>query len=91
MYLLRKYSERYCAVVTDLNMPQPDGIAIARYIHETIPSLPVVIVSADDDCTERIRNAGLTQTVCMVMRKPADPFMLVGYVNAQCAQKTNHA
>ena len=47
---LRALDERavsYCALVTDVRLPEVDGWAIARHGRELKPTLPVVYVSGD--------------------------------------------
>lgn len=78
--LLKLYPDRYLAVVLDLNIPPPDGLAIARYVSEAIPDLPVVVLSADADSADRVREAELARTVKFIIRKPADPMQLAGVI-----------
>jgi DNA-binding NarL/FixJ family response regulator len=35
-------------VITDLYMPDPDGVAITRHIHEKFPSIRAILVSAHE-------------------------------------------
>ena len=39
--------KNYCAVVTDVRLPQVDGWAIGRHARELNPTVPVVYVSGD--------------------------------------------
>jgi DNA-binding NtrC family response regulator len=79
--LLTRAKCDYCCVLLDLNIPPPDGVEIARFIHETCPELPVVIISGYPDLAERIENAKLAGLVRLVLMKPVDPEFLVRYVH----------
>lgn len=48
-------------VITDLKMPDGDGISLISQLHDRFPNLPVVMVSAyaTDDLVERIRQSGV--------------------------------
>lgn len=36
-------------VITDIKMPEVDGLTLAKYIHENYPSIPVIIISGFSD------------------------------------------
>jgi len=61
---------RFDAVVTDLEMPQMDGIALTREIRQQFSSLPVMILSGhtDDDSRETAFRAGARE----FLSKPFD-------------------
>ena len=48
-------------VITDLKMPDGDGLSLISQLHDRFPNLPVVMVSAyaTDDLVERIRKSGV--------------------------------
>ncbi len=48
-------------IITDLKMPDGDGLSLVDQLHDRFPNLPVVMVSAyaTDDLIERIRKAGV--------------------------------
>lgn len=48
-------------VITDLKMPDGDGLGLISQLHDRFPNLPVVMVSAyaTDDLVERIRKSGV--------------------------------
>jgi len=50
---LEKHSDLYC-VISDVMMPQMDGIALAAHIAETRPSLPMVLISGNQEPTEAL-------------------------------------
>ena len=87
MSLLRLYPDRYCQVVLQLNVPAPDGIRIAQHVREFIPDLPVTVLTSDPDAAERIRNAGLSRTVRLIIPKPTVPVAVVGYIHSHCARR----
>lgn len=50
---LRRTPDHFALVVTDLTMPEMDGIALARAVREVAPDLPVVL------CTGHAREVGV--------------------------------
>lgn len=40
-------------VVTDLRLPGPDGLVVARHARTRIPPIPVLLISADDSLSVR--------------------------------------
>lgn len=61
---------RFDAVVTDLEMPEMDGIALTREIRQHFSSLPVMIMTghSDDDSRETAFRAGARE----FLSKPFD-------------------
>ena len=61
---------RFDAVVTDLEMPEMDGIALTREIRQQFSSLPVMVMTgySDDDHRETAFRAGARE----FLRKPFD-------------------
>lgn len=57
-------------VITDLKLPDGDGLSLINQLHERFPKLPVVMVSAfaTDDLVARIRQAGVQK----FLAKPLD-------------------
>lgn len=47
MELLKK--QHYDLVITDIQMPEVDGLSLAKYIHENFPSIAVIIISGYND------------------------------------------
>ena len=47
MDLLKK--QHYDVVITDIQMPEVDGLCLAIYIHENLPATVVIIISGYDD------------------------------------------
>ncbi len=52
-------------VITDLRMPDGDGLTLANWIHQHIPRIPVVMVSAyaTDSLVSRFRDAGIEKFI----------------------------
>ncbi len=57
----RAHPRRYCAVVTDLSMPQMNGIQLARRLREIHPGIPVALCTgfSDPGAEVRARAAGV--------------------------------
>ena len=81
--LLTRTRFRYCCVVLDLNIPPPDGIEVAKFIHQKCRDLPVVVVSGHSDLAERIRNAEFGSVVKRIVMKPIDTSALVRFVHSE--------
>ena len=66
---------RFDAIVTDLEMPEMDGIALTRKLSKYFPDLPVMIMTglSDDDCKEIAFRAGARE----FLSKPFDVHNLV--------------
>ncbi len=71
-------------VITDLKMPDGDGITLFSKIHQRYPNLPVIMVSAyaTDDLLERIKESGVSK----FLPKPVD-FKELEDVVASCKVK----
>jgi len=79
---LLKRSRQYCCVLLDLNIPPPDGIAVAEFIRDSVPDLPVIVVSGYSDLAERMKNANLGSVVRLVVMKPIEASTIVNHVHA---------
>jgi len=62
-------------LVTDLRMPQIDGITVARLARTHCPTLPIVIVTAYPDLANRLDGA---EPMPQLFIKPLDYSALVG-------------
>ena len=78
----------YCAVVLDLNMPQANGIEVARYIKAHLSWLPVVVVSGSPGMIDNLRKSGLEDVAQLVMAKPVDPITIATFVDNKCRPVT---
>ena len=43
--LADRYGEYICAIITDLTMPEMDGIALACHFAKTLPQIPVLVLT----------------------------------------------
>jgi CheY-like chemotaxis protein len=75
--------EDYCCVLLDLNIPPPDGIELARFIHDNTPETPVVVVSGYPDLAARLKKADLGSVVRLVLSKPVDTAFLSRHVHGE--------
>jgi CheY-like chemotaxis protein len=69
-------------VVTDLYMPEEDGLELIAWLREFIPRVPVVAVSGGDRAT--LQAAGMLGAD-VILEKPLDPMTLVDVVRALLA------
>ena len=74
----------YCAMVLDLNMPEANGIEVARYVKAHMNWLPVVVVSGSPGMVENLRKSGLEDVAQLVMVKPVDPITIATFVDNKC-------
>lgn len=73
-------------VITDLKMPDGDGLSLLNDLHKRYPSLPVIMVSAfaTDDILEKIKESGASK----FLPKPID-FREIESVLAACKSRSN--
>ena len=73
-------------VITDLKMPDGDGIALFSELHRRYPDLPVIMVSAfaTDDILERMKESGIRK----FLHKPFD-FKEIEEAVASCRIRTS--
>ena len=66
----RVRQSRFDAVVTDLEMPEMDGIALTRELRQSFSGLPVMVMTGHsaDDCKEKAFRAGARE----FLSKPFD-------------------
>ena len=69
--------EPYAAVITDLNMPQMDGIELTRSLkhHPIYHDIPVIMLTTQGE--ERERNSGLEAGVSAFLTKPISQELLI--------------
>ena len=60
------------AVITDLDMPEMDGVELVRRLARTpqLSSIPVIVLTAIDPDDARDRLGGLASHVRLILRKP---------------------
>jgi len=69
--------ERFDCVLTDVRMPDMDGTAFYRLIHQERPGLPVILMTAYS--TDETIHQGLEEGVIGVMEKPLNISQLLGF------------
>jgi DNA-binding response OmpR family regulator len=84
--LKRALAASYDAVILDLLLPGLDGLSVLRELHEQLPELPVVIVSARSDLPTKLRGFGLGASDYL-----AKPFALDELVARLRVQLRKHA
>jgi two-component system response regulator YesN len=85
--LLTRNAERYCSLVLDLDLPEFNGIELARYVTNNHPSLPIIIVSGRHDLSMRLHDA-FNDSVKLVISKPIEPATVADVVHSQCLRLT---
>jgi DNA-binding response OmpR family regulator len=85
--LLKHNGVKYCSVVLDLNVPPPNGIEIAQFIMQSLPDLPVIVLSGYPDLAERLKATGLGTVVKLILVKPVEGEVLVAQVHGFCGRK----
>lgn len=80
----RRAPGQFQLVVSDIGMPGPDGVEVARQLHSLWPDLPVVLITAfrDEEIFRRAREAGAAD----VMTKPLDLPRLVSLASGLAAR-----
>lgn len=76
LVLLENVSERVDTIITDLDMPNMDGIALIRRLGEVVPDTGVVLLSAlDRSVLTTVETLARDQRLNLVgiLEKPADP------------------
>ena len=63
--------DTFDALVLDLSLPQIDGLEICRIVHESIPTLPIIISSARSDMGDKVM--GFERGADDFLPKPYDP------------------
>lgn len=67
--------EEYQLLVTDINMPKMDGYELIRNVHDLGMSIPIIIISTEDEYKPGLTGVGPGHGIHMV--KPTDPEKLV--------------
>ena len=59
LQLLRELGDEICVILTDISMPDMNGIALANAVRELFPAMPIILMSAlpEEDWPERPRGA----------------------------------
>lgn len=87
---LREFDNDYRpdVLLTDIKMPEMDGFAMARQIHEKSPDLPVVMMSGYAD--KRHVLEAMSNDASGFIEKPFDPRQMKSLL-AEVVKKTRHA
>jgi len=67
--------EEYQLLITDINMPKMDGYELIRNVRENGISIPVIVVSTEEEY--RARFSGVEPGLSLHMVKPTDPEKLI--------------
>lgn len=67
--------DEYQLLVTDINMPKMDGYELIRNVHDKGLSIPIIIISTEDEYKPALAGVGADYGIHMV--KPTDPEKLV--------------
>lgn len=78
--LLLAARDRYDLVLLDLGLPDVDGLDVLQQLRAGDPDVLVIVVSARDDCAERVRC--LDHGACDFVGKPFDLSELLARVRA---------
>ncbi len=73
-FLLERQPGEYACVISDLNMPGMDGLALVQHLHTVEPALPVILISAQVD--PAIRARALRAGAIAYLGKPIDDAVL---------------
>jgi len=73
-------------IITDMNMPQMDGLAFVRAVRALLPTTPVIVASGhlEDRVAAELRTHGVTRT----LSKPFPPDVLAAALRAALATQT---
>ena len=67
--------EEYQLLITDINMPKMDGYELIRNVRENGISIPVIVISTEEEY--RARFSGVEPGPSLHMVKPTDPEKLI--------------
>ena len=83
--LIGIFGKQYCCVLVDLTLPDGSGEDVVRESYDTMPDLPVIIVTGKS-VDEVMPIANDFVTVKFVIRKPVDPSVLRAAVHGPCVR-----
>lgn len=78
--LLNTHDEEFNLVITDIKMPNMDGITLARKTQEIAPSLPIILTTGYADISEQLTSSESLQF--QFIRKPYRTEELLQAINA---------
>jgi len=80
-------SEKPNLVITDLRMPEADGLEVLKHVKQTIPDTPVIVISGAnrlDDAVQALRLGAWDYLI-----KPVQDLSLVGYTVQKALDKSH--
>ena len=78
-------SQPFDCVLTDVRMPGMDGVELHRQLQQTLPGLPVMLMTAY--ASDEIIRKGLSEGVVGVFDKPLDISSLLGFFSSLARQR----
>lgn len=75
---LKVFNESYDLLITDLLMPQLNGLSLIRKIRELGSNIPVIVITTDAD--EETHDAVIRYGANEILRKPFSPDMLLNMI-----------
>lgn len=82
----RVKQEQFDCVLTDIRMPEMNGVELHRAIREAQPQVPVVLMTAYS--SDRLVQEGLEQGALATMTKPLDINSLLGFLSSLRQQQS---
>jgi CheY-like chemotaxis protein len=73
----------YQLVITDINMPEMDGITLLRWLHQRNPDIDIVVMTGYTLTDEMLKIVGDTAMACFV--KPLEPVKIQAAI--QCCRE----
>ena len=84
--LEKSREQRFDCVLTDVRMPGMDGVEFHRQLHQSLPGLPVVLMTAF--AADEVIRQGLDEGVVGVLDKPLDIHHLLGFFGSLSRNRT---
>lgn len=84
--ILKLKANSYDLVITDIIMPEPDGIELCKFIREELPEhkchVPIIAISGGGVSIDaRVALSAVAQYASIIMQKPLSPSVLRKAVN----------
>ncbi|MBL8992485.1 MAG: response regulator [Spirochaetia bacterium] len=72
-------ASNYDCILSDVKMPEMDGMALHQRIKSIQPSLPVVLMTAHTP--QEVLKQGLTEGVAKIFHKPMDMDLVIAFLH----------